>query len=69
MELGKEKKKKKSKHEDIALLQKQEKFSVEPSEKKGKLNSANWPLLLKVSTISIFWLHILRLICFSILTD
>lgn len=49
-ELLKEKKKKKVKSDKIAQIQKESSFAVEPSEKTAKLDTSQWPLLLKVNT-------------------
>nr|CAH7763169.1 unnamed protein product [Callosobruchus chinensis] len=45
--LHKEKKKKKIKPEKIAEIQQKSSFAVEPSEKSAKLDTSQWPLLLK----------------------
>ncbi|CAH1967031.1 unnamed protein product [Acanthoscelides obtectus] len=46
-ELHKEKKKKKMKPEKISEIQQQSNFAVQPSEKLVKLDTSQWPLLLK----------------------
>lgn len=41
--------KKKSKDKELGNIQKEQSFSLEPSEKITKLDTSQWPLLLKVS--------------------
>lgn len=56
----KEKKKKKSKEsvQDVGLIQKNQQFLLEPSTAPAKLDTSQWPLLLKVSfPISNFLLY------------
>lgn len=49
--LTKEKKKKKSKEavQDVGYIQKNQQFLVEPSSAPAKLDTSQWPLLLKVN--------------------
>lgn len=49
----KEKKKKKIKQEKLGELQKEGDFSIESSNKTSKLDTSNWPLLLKVNTYTV----------------
>lgn len=49
---GSEKKKKKNSTEKLAEIQRSETFQLESSDKAAKLDTSQWPLLLKVS---LFW--------------
>lgn len=49
----KRKKKKKIKQEKLGELQKEGDFSIESSNKTSKLDTSNWPLLLKVNTYTV----------------
>lgn len=57
----KQKKKKKIKQEKIGEIQKEGNFAVQPSDKIAKLDTSQWPLLLKVS----FILHI-KYVCVTV---
>lgn len=52
VETIKQKKKKKLKSEKLGEIQKEGNFAVKPSDKISKLDTSQWPLLLKVSFFS-----------------
>lgn len=49
MESLKQKKKKKTKPDKLGEIQKETDFALQPSDKIAKLDTSQWPLLLKVS--------------------
>lgn len=51
MENLKQKKKKKVKADKLGEIQKETDFALQPSDKIAKLDTSQWPLLLKVSLI------------------
>lgn len=48
--IGSEKKRKKIKEEKLVALQKEASFQLESSDKTAKLDTSQWPLLLKVTS-------------------